>query len=124
MPLLKWDPVDFLELLSVVPEVDEDGIGHRYCVDREPLRLEISVWQYDSDISIKLFCSPFPEPVAVINLLECPGVRAVHDKQGSFLEFAPANTFSGRYDGYSPIPYGLRLTVEPQIKIEPFSRQA
>ena len=54
-------------------------------------------------------------------MLGCPGIRSVSDKRGTFLEFAAANTFTGRYDGYSVIPYGLRLWVEPQILIEPFA---
>jgi hypothetical protein len=47
-------------------------------------------------------------------------VRVVDDKRGQFLEFAAANTFTGRYDGYSVIPYGLRVWVKPQVCLEPF----
>jgi hypothetical protein len=54
-------------------------------------------------------------------MLGCPGIRVVDDKRGKFLEFAASNTFTGRYDGYSVIPYGLRLWVEPQILLEPFT---
>ncbi|WP_445178051.1 hypothetical protein [Pseudomonas sp. McL0111] len=51
----------------------------------------------------------------------CPGIRVVDDKRGKFLEFAAADTFAGRYDGYSVMPYGLRIWVDPQIFLEPFS---
>jgi hypothetical protein len=124
MPLLKWNPTDFLDFFGTIPKVDEDEVGHHYTIQQAPLRLELNVRQYDSDIFIELFCQPFSEPVLVSRLRGCPGVRLVRDKQGAFLEFAPADAFSGRYDGYSPIPYGLRLSISPQIRIEPFVRSA
>ena len=62
-----------------------------------------------------------PKPIIKYTLLGCPGIRVVDDKRGTFVEFAASNTFTGRYDGYSVIPYGLRLWVDPQFFLEPFS---
>jgi len=121
MPLLVWDPFDLIGVLGVLPSQDEFETSHRYSIQQGALRLELTVWQYDSDVEIQLWEASLPNPIIKYTLLGCPGIRVVEDKRGKFLEFAASNTFTGRYDGYSVIPYGLRLWVEPQIFLEPFS---
>lgn len=54
-------------------------------------------------------------------MLGCPGIRVVDDKRGKFLELAASNISTERYEGYSMIPFGLSLWVEPQIFLEPFT---
>jgi hypothetical protein len=120
MPQLVWEPLDFLSALGVVPEVGEYGTSHKYVVSQPPIRLEITVWQYDGDVQLHLHVAPFEHPVVRYSMLGCPGVRVIDDKRGQFLEFAATNTFTGRYDGYSVIPYGLRVWVRPQVCLEPF----
>lgn len=120
MPQLVWQPSEFLEALGVAPEVEQYETSHKYVVSQPPVTLEITLWQYDGDVQLHLFVSPLEEPVVRYSMLECPGARVVSDKRGQFIEFAASNTFTGRYDGYSVIPYGLRLWVEPQICLEPF----
>lgn len=120
MPQLVWEPLDFLSVLGVAPEVADYETSHKYVVSQPPVRLEITLWQYDGDVRLQLFVAPFEHEVLRYSMRECPGVRVVNDKRGQFLEFAAANTFTGRYDGYSVIPYGLRVWVAPQICLEPF----
>src|SRR5262249_22970351 len=69
---------------------------------------------------LNLFVAPFQSAIVRYSMLGYPGVRAVDDKRGQFLEFAATNTFAGRYDGYSVIPYGVRVWVVPHIRLEPF----
>lgn len=121
MPQLVWNPVDFLDVLGVEPEVAEYDACHRYVVERPPLRLDLQVRQYDGDILLELFVASLEKPVVTYRLVGCPGVRLVTRPHGRGLEFAAANAFTGRYDGYSVIPYGLRLWIEPQIRLEPFT---
>ncbi len=116
-----WEPLDLLNILGVAPKVGEYETSHQYVVSQPPVRLEIMLWQYDGDVQLELFVAPFEHEVLEFSMLECPGVRAVNDKRGQFLEFAATNAFTGRYDGYSVIPYGLRVWVTPQIRLEPFS---
>ncbi len=116
-----WEPLDLLNILGVAPKVGEYETSHQYVVSQPPVRLEIMLWQYDGDVQLELFVAPFEHEVLKFSMLACPGVRAVNDKRGQFLEFAATNAFTGRYDGYSVIPYGLRVWVTPQIRLEPFS---
>lgn len=120
MGRLVWDPFDVFSVLGVAPEEGDYEISHRYVVEQSGIRLELTIWQYESEVSILLWSEHLPNPILRYDLLDCPGIRIVNDKRGNFLEFAAANTFTGRYDGYSVIPYGLRLSIEPQISLEPF----
>ena len=121
MSQLVWEPSDLTSTLGVVPTVGEHESSHQYVLVQVPIRLQITICQYDSDVEILLFVSPLSGAVVRYSMLDCPGIRAVNDKRGAFLEFAASNAFTGRYDGYSAIPYGLRLWVEPQIVLEPFA---
>jgi hypothetical protein len=121
MPQLVWEPADLLSILGAAPAVGENETTHRYVVEQGPVRLQLTIWQYDSDVEILLWASPLPEPVVKYSMLGCPGVRVVDDERGTFIEFAATNTFTGRYDGHSVIPYGVRLWVEPQFVLEPFA---
>ncbi|RZU47913.1 hypothetical protein EV700_0881 [Fluviicoccus keumensis] len=124
MPELVCQPVDMIDVLGVAPEVDEYEIFYRYEVQQAALTIQLTVWPHDRDVEILMRVAPLPEPVLRYSLVDCPGIRMVADKRGKFLEFAAANTFTGRYDGYSVIPYGMRLWVEPQIRLEPFVSRA
>lgn len=121
MPQLTWDPFDLVAVLGVLPSHDEFGTSHRYLIEQGSLRLELTIWQYDSDVELQMWETSLPKPIIKYTLLGCPGIRVVDDKRGTFVEFAASNTFTGRYDGYSVIPYGLRLWVDPQFFLEPFS---
>ena len=116
-----WEPLDFLEFFNVVPEVGKDALSHRYEVIQSPMRLVLFLEQYDGDIRIDLFVEPHTDPVFSFALVGCPGVRFVDDKRGRFLEFAGTKAFGGRYDGSSAIPHGIRVWMEPHIRIEPFA---
>lgn len=121
MPHLTWDPFDLFNVLGVVPTEGESGISHRYIVEQGAVRLQLTIWQFDCDVEVQLWAAPLPNPIVRYSMLDCPGIRVVDDKRGRFLEIAASNTFSGRYDGYSVIPYGLRLWIDPQIFLEPFT---
>ncbi len=103
-----------------MPELGEYETSHKYVVSQPPLRLEFTLWQYDGAVELDLFVSPFESAVVRYSMLGCPGVRMVEDKRGQFLEIAAANTFTGRYDGYSVLAYGLRVWVVPHVRLEPF----
>jgi hypothetical protein len=120
MPQLVWEPVDLLVVLDVAPIIGDHDTSHQYNVEQGPVKLRLTVWQYDSDVEILLWASPLPGPVVRYSMLDCPGIRVIEDNRGKFLEFAAANTFTSRYDGYSVIPYGLRLWIQPQLLLEPF----
>ncbi|HVF43797.1 MAG TPA: hypothetical protein VM936_12330 [Pyrinomonadaceae bacterium] len=117
-----WNRYEFIECLGVLPEVDEEfGTCHTFRVERDGLRLELSVSQYDGDVYLSLYREGVGPPVFTMGLIACEGARYVRDKLGDFLEFAPAKCFGRRYDGERPAPFGFRVSVDPHIRVEPFS---
>lgn len=121
MPEFVWNEYEFIECLGVMPEVDEYSVSHTFKVERDGLRLELNVSQYDGDVYLYLYREGVGPPVFKMWLVDCEGVRYVRDKGGDFLEFAPAKSFGSRYDERSPASFGFRVSVDPHIRVEPFS---
>jgi hypothetical protein len=121
MPQFSWEPLDFLEALEVVPIEEEYDISYRYLLAKAPITLDLTIWPLTGDVALFLACEGVAEPLVHLNLLESPGERVVRGGQGTFLEFAAAKLFEGRYDYRVPPPYGFRLQVQPFIQVSPFS---
>jgi hypothetical protein len=122
MPSLVWNESDFAACLEVLPAIEEYGISYRYRVVRDGMRLELTVYPYDSDIYVDLFREGVEGAVFEMKLTECSGTRYVNDERGEYLEFAPAKVFGNRYDGIGSIPHGVRISVEPSISIRLFAQ--
>lgn len=119
-----WNEYEFVECLGVLPEVDgEDDSGHTFKVERDGLVLSLTVFDYAGDVYVELYREGLGAPVFSMRLLDCKGARYVSEKRGDFIEFAPANSFFGRQDGGAALPFGFRVSVNPHIRIEPFSRE-
>src|ERR1700733_8420108 len=121
MPHLKWDETDFLTCLEVPPTIDEFETYH-YSVSKDSLRLELSVFQFDSDICITVYRDGVKRPVIDFKITECSGTRYVNDSRGEFLEFAPSQVFGDRFQHDYVIPVGVRLSVKPSICVELFAQ--
>jgi hypothetical protein len=119
--MLVWNVYEFIECLEVIPEVEEYETSHSFRIKKHNLRLELTIFQYAGDVYLDLYQEGLKEPIFSMRLLDCPGARYIKTKYGTeWLEFAAAKSFGNRYDGESPIPMGVRLAVNPQIKIELF----
>ena len=119
--MLRCNQYEFIECLGVVPQVEEDETAHYFKVSKDGLRLEMSVFQYDGDVHLDLYREGFDPSIFKMRLLNCAGARYVSNRNGrEVLEFAPAKSFGGRYDGLSPLAYGVRVGVNPHISIELF----
>jgi hypothetical protein len=120
MPEFVWNQYEFIECLGVLPAVEEYETHHSFEVEKDGLRLHLSVFQYGGDVYIDLYREGVEAAVFSVRLLESEGARYVSGKGGEFLEFAPAKSFGTRYDGASAIPFGVRVAVNPHIRVELF----
>jgi hypothetical protein len=119
--MLVWNPYQFIECLGVLPVVEEGETSHLFRVEKDGLRLELTVFQYAGDVYPDLYRDGIGEAVFKLRLLDCPGAGYVAGKDGSEqLEFAAAGSFGSRYDGAAPIPMGCRVAVNPHLRIELF----
>lgn len=115
--MLVWDETDVLTVLEVIPEIEIDGIWHKYVIEKEGIELKITIYQYDGDIHFELVNKINNHSLFSMQLIDCEGVLRTNEKNGEHLEFAPSKCFGSRYDGESPIPYGVRVSVNPSIKV-------
>lgn len=118
--MLTWNATDVLECLGVEPTVAKYETQFEYFVERDGLRLHLSIRPYDSDVLVRILRDGVMRPIFYARLIGCQGVRFVNDERGEYLEFAPAKCFGNRYDGQSPIPYGVRVSVTPSIAVALF----
>lgn len=119
--MLVWNQCDFIQCLAVLPEVEEYETCHTFRVEKDGLKLVLTIYQYDGDVYFDLFRDGIEELIFKTRLIDCPGARYVSTKQDKeYLEFAASKSFGSRYDGESPIPMGVRLSVNPHISIEFF----
>lgn len=118
--MLVWDETDVLSVLEVVPEVEHDGIWHRYVVKKHGIELTVIVYQYDGDVRFELRAEGIDKPIFYMQLLDCPGLARKLDSTGEYLEFAASRCFGTRYDGEQSIPYGVRVYIKPTINVALF----
>ncbi len=118
--MLTWNEMDFLTCLEILPVTDEYETCSTHIVKRDGIRLEPTVFQYGRDVYISIYRGESSHPLFDMKLLDCSGVRYVNDERGEYLEFAPAKCFGTRYDGESPIPYGVRVATRPDISVRLF----
>ncbi|HWS87320.1 MAG TPA: hypothetical protein VN282_10165 [Pyrinomonadaceae bacterium] len=118
--MLVWNQYEFIECLGVLPEVEEYETSHVFRVEKDGLSLLLTVFQYDGDVHLELCREGIEPPVFSMKLIGCEGARYVSGKGAEYLEFAPAKSFGSRYDGTTPVPYGVRVGVNPHVRIELF----
>ncbi|WP_029215794.1 hypothetical protein [Pseudoalteromonas maricaloris] len=119
--MLIWDETDVLTVLEVIPEQEVDGIWHKYCVEKDSLKLVITIYQYDGDVMFELINTLNNLSVFNMRLIDCNGVLRKKDSTGEYLQFAPSQCFGNRYDGESTIPFGVRVSVNPSINVSLYS---
>lgn len=117
--MLKWNEYEFIECLGVLPEVEQDGLSHHFRVEKNGLRLDLIVFQYDADIRLELYQQGLDTPIFQTQIMSCPGVKYVSEKyEREYLEFAGLFGYTGFDEVPSPVPLALRVMVNPQIKVE------
>lgn len=115
--LLVWDETDVLTVLEVAPEVEADGIWHKYVIEKDGIKLNILIYQYDGDVKFELANTRIGSNIFAMQLIDCQGILRKRDTTGEYLEFAPSKCFGSRYDGEQSIPYGVRVYVNPSINV-------
>jgi hypothetical protein len=131
MPQLQWDHYAFIECLEVIPTVEEDDVSHYFQVERDDLKLDLTVWQYESTLQLDLWHKRFTEPIIGFALAVRSGVKHLKAAGAECLQFCDCvivpGPFSYRsFGGYETlhdpaklpgIP-AVRLFVKPSIRVE------
>jgi hypothetical protein len=97
MPELQWDELDFLECLGVVPEEGEYGTSYAYKLERNGLRLELSLWPFESMAGFSLYRETDALALFTFALAVRGNIRRVNDKRGDYLEFTNCIVVADRF---------------------------
>jgi hypothetical protein len=117
--MLKWNEYEFIECLGVLPEVGQDELSHLFRVAKDDLRLELIVFQYDSDVRIEIYKQGLDAPIFQTQIMSCPNAKYVSEKnEREYLELAELCGYTGFGEDQSPVPMVIRVMVNPQIKVE------
>ena len=116
MPLV-WDKTDFLGYLQVEPEVGEYEVEYRYKVSQLPLRLLLSVFHYAGDVCITVFCDPIEWAVVDAGNPRSSWSPSGESNVETTSSLWPPSFWGGGTMGIG-YPYGVRLFVRPDIRVE------
>jgi hypothetical protein len=134
MPDLKWNEQELIECLGVLPETDEFYCSHRFKLNLENLRLDLTLWQYESLVSIELYNEPEESPFVSLCFIVRDRIAFMNEKNTSALGFYDCAFVDGRFwrirdrefDLFGierlPVKLNLLLSTYPKIEFKAFDR--
>jgi hypothetical protein len=127
MPQLSWNELDFLDFFAAEPIVEDYAVSHNYEIEREGLRLLLTLWQLESVIQASLFRSKAETPLFTFAAYVRGDARFINDKRGRYIDFEDCIVATNRFwyiqagDPFDqqrfPISVTIRLAIDPDIQI-------
>lgn len=113
---LKFEEHEFVDFFSMVSDLDEDACSYTYSVRRDGLRLLFSMFPLEGRVLTELYREGVPEPIFKSRLLDCTHSRLV--QIGTLRCMEIGRPFRPTSDRDASPSWGLRLYIEPQIRLE------
>ena len=127
MPQLDWNDIDFLDFFAVEPTVEDYAGSHNYEIERNGLRLLLTVWQYESVVQVSVFRRDADDGLFTFAAYVRSGARFINDKRGRYLEMADCIIAPNRFwyidsgDPFDrerfPIAVTVTVAIDPDIRI-------
>jgi hypothetical protein len=127
MPLLDWNEYEFIEVLAVMPTVEEYGTHHRYHRVTPPLALTLTVYPYESVVCISLTLENGGLPVMQFAAYVRERIARESTRDDEWLELRDVIVAPNRFsyiemgDPFDrtryPLRHTLRIQVVPQISL-------
>jgi len=125
MPQLRWNKVDVLECLGVLPEVEEYETKFEYAVTRDGLVLLITVVPYESVVELRLRRADSSEDILALAVLVLGEIEYKREKAGDFLQMLGSRIVVSRFyytrEGDEAIlkspAVDVELRVDPDIRV-------
>lgn len=113
---LRFEEHEFVRFFGVVSPLDEDACSYSYELERDGLRMLLTVFPLDGGVYTSLYRDGITEPVVTSRLEGCTHSRFVTRGTYRCLEIGrPERPTS---EPSAPITWGLRLFVEPHFGLE------
>ena len=128
MPELKWNELEVMECLAVLPEIEDYEVSHTYRLNDGTLALLVTFWQYESIAQFTLSRMETEEVVTSFALVIRDGVYYRNEKYGESLRFRDcvliptrfyiAGGFHNVFDaGLYPKGIDMELFARPTIRL-------
>ncbi len=127
MPQLEWDNTDFLEFFATEPVIEEYGVWHNYEIERDGLKLLLTIWQLDSVIQASLYRGKSEVALVTFAAYVRGSARFINDDRGRYINFEDCIIVPGRFwyiqagdafaQGGFPPAITIRLSIDPDVAI-------
>lgn len=124
MPQLEWNEIDLLDYFEVEPTVLDEVVSHSYEVERNGLRLLLTVWQLESVVQVTLFRSESEAEIFTFAAYARGPVRRIDDQRGKFIEIGDCIIAPNRFwyieagDVFNKGKYPASITIEIEVRPE------
>ncbi|CAN5438554.1 hypothetical protein BH10ACI2_BH10ACI2_01810 [soil metagenome] len=88
MSKLQWNDYEVIECLGLAPGIDDYDTGYHFTKENKGLRLDMSIWPFESLVVLSLFSAGLDRAVLTIWFVVRESLHHVHDKRGNYLRFA------------------------------------
>lgn len=97
MGQLQWDPTDFIECLEVLPTIDDYEVRHRFRVDQGDLVMELSVFQFESFVTVSFFVRGTQEAHLSLSLVVFGPCTFVRERGREYIDLNDARLAASRF---------------------------
>ena len=131
MPQLKWNEYDFIECLGVLPQTDEYFCSHSFVVIKDNLKLELTLWQYESLVAISLSQGNRQDAFLTLYFIVRENIKFLNEKNSSVLKFCDCIFVENRFwlssednkidyfdESKIPTKTNLLLSIYPKLEFK------
>lgn len=117
--MIKWSEADLTEFFGVVSSFHDDAQSHSFEVNRDGLRLLVTIFNYDGGVYVSLFRDGLTEAVFTVRREECTHAHITQDRHFRRCLEAGSPKHAVTEMGIPPVlSWGVRVYVEPQFQVE------
>ena len=117
--MLKWDQADLVSFFGVVPTYNDDACSHSFELDRDGLKLLLTIFDLEGAVFVGIFRDGLPAPIIMIQRELCTHahINSGRDLRRCFEAGTPEQPVTNM--GIPPVLVrGFRVYVEPHFQIE------
>ena len=97
MPELKWNEYDFVECLGVLSKTDEFFCSHGFTIIKDGLKVDLTLWQYESLVVISIHQESNPKPFIEFSFIVRDKIKFMNEKSISQLIFCDCVFVENRF---------------------------
>ena len=120
----EWDEYELTEFFGVLAQKDEDESYLSFNIEKDGLRLLVTLFHYDLDVHLNLFRDGIPEPLLETKIMSSAGAKHIAHETDECLELGASDRYFNYYGKEWIASMAVRIRVNPHISIELFRPEA